>query len=96
MSREMLADSLRPYGPLVALGVGDVLATRQILRKIGVTAIVATPDGPGAWRFEGRRTSGVSYTQGPVWGLRGPWVYRLPWWSHSRAASREPSLARPE
>ena len=36
--REALADSMRPYGPLVGLGNADPVAVRQILRKIGVTA----------------------------------------------------------
>jgi hypothetical protein len=63
LSRDMLADSLRPYGPLVALGMAEsespeereayVLAARQILRKCGITAITVTPDGNG-WKFEGQ------------------------------------------
>jgi site-specific DNA recombinase len=53
LSRDLLADSLKPLGPLCALGVGDPVAIRQILRKIGVTSIVVTPDGNG-WRFEGQ------------------------------------------
>jgi hypothetical protein len=53
LSRDLLADSLKPLGPLCALGAGDPVAIRQILRKIGVTAITVTPDGNG-WRFEGQ------------------------------------------
>jgi len=53
LSRDLLADSLKPLGPLCALGVGDPVAIRQILRKIGVTAITVTPDGNG-WKFEGQ------------------------------------------
>jgi hypothetical protein len=34
LSRDLLADSLKPLGPLCALGVGDPVAIRQILRKI--------------------------------------------------------------
>ena len=36
------------------LGMGDVATMRQILRKCGITSIVVTPEGPGAWRFEGQ------------------------------------------
>jgi hypothetical protein len=53
LSRDMLADSLRPLDPLVALGEGDPVAIRQTLRKIGVTAIGVTPDRNG-WKFEGQ------------------------------------------
>ena len=53
LSRDLLADSLKPLGPLCALGDGDPIVIRQLLRKIGVTAITVTPDGNG-WRFEGQ------------------------------------------
>jgi len=54
VSRDTIAASLAPYGPLVGLGIGEVATTRQILRKCGITSIVVTPEGPGAWRFEGQ------------------------------------------
>jgi len=53
LSRDLLADSLKPLGPLCALGAGDPIAIRQMLRKIGVTSIVVTPDKNG-WKFEGQ------------------------------------------
>ena len=51
--REALAETMRPYGPLVGLGEGDPVTIRQILRKCGITSIIVTPDGNG-WRFEGQ------------------------------------------
>ena len=53
LDRDAMATSLQPLGPLCALGVGDPVAIRQILRKCGITAIVVTQDGNG-WRFEGQ------------------------------------------
>jgi len=54
VSRDTLAAMIAPYGPLIGLGMGDVATMRQILRKCGITSIVVTPEGPGAWRFEGQ------------------------------------------
>ena len=68
LDRDAMATSLQPLGPLCALGVGDPVAIRQILRKCGITAIVVTPDGNG-WRFEGQADFRVLYTQGL---MRGP------------------------
>jgi hypothetical protein len=66
VSRDTIAASLAPYGPLVGLdmGMGDVATTRQILRKCGISSIVVTPERPGAWRFEGRLTSVGLFTDG--------------------------------
>jgi hypothetical protein len=54
VSRDTLAAMIAPYGPLIGLGMGDVAAMRQILKKCGITSILVTPEGPGAWRFEGQ------------------------------------------
>jgi len=54
MNRGTFEDMLAPYGPLVVLGIGDPTTIRQILRKCGIDRVVVTPDGPGAWRFEGQ------------------------------------------
>lgn len=50
--RKTLEDVVAPVGPLLGLGMGDPVETRQVLRKIGVDRIVVSPDGDG-WNFKG-------------------------------------------
>lgn len=45
--RKTVTELLKPYGPLVGLGVGDPAVIRQTLRRIGVHKIVVRPEGNG-------------------------------------------------
>jgi len=46
-------DMAAPLGPLVGLGMEDPATVRQVLRKIGVSRLVVSPDGDG-WMFKGQ------------------------------------------
>src|SRR5947208_11469884 len=48
-----MADLLKPYGPLVGLGVGDPATVLTLLRKTGVGRIVVAPTDDGGWSFKG-------------------------------------------
>ena len=52
LDRESISALVAPLGPLCGLGMGDPATIRQVLKKIGVTHIVVTPED-GGWRFEG-------------------------------------------
>ena len=71
--RKALAEMMQPYGPLVGLGVGDPARIRAILKKCGIDRIIVTPEGPGAWRFEGQADfSGVVHRRTPAAPPDGP------------------------
>jgi len=51
--RKEFEDMAAPLGPLVGLGMEDPATVRQVLRKIGVSRLVVSPDGDG-WMFKGQ------------------------------------------
>ena len=60
VDRVTMASMIAPYGLLVGLGVGDPATIRQVLRKIGVDRINATPMGPDSWEFRGQALGGAA------------------------------------
>ncbi len=51
--RKEFEDMAASLGPLVGLGMEDPATVRQVLRKIGVSRLVVSPDGDG-WMFKGQ------------------------------------------